>query len=144
MSTKIQLVSVEAFASYAKKPVQQDIGEDIQAFIRRVSMDEFFDIQGLIKKADEARGEMSGNGKDDDDAKLREGLKKSFTAVAEVMVRVVTNEKGEAVYTAESIPQLVNLMNPKFVGDFIKAFMKAQGISEEEPAIAEKSFPAKS
>lgn len=133
---KIQLVNVEAFKTYAKKPVKVDIGEDIEAYIRRVSMNEFFQIQDIFKSAEPAKGENT-----EDVSQLRDSMTKQFTAIAEVMTRVVTNEAGENVYSNEAIPQLVENMNPKFVGDFIKAFMTAQGVTEETPAKAEATFP---
>ena len=140
---KIQLVDIQAFKTYAKKPVKVDIGEEIEAFIRRVSMNEFFEIQEIFKSAEPAKAVDEGAGVEED-VKLRENLTKQFNAIAEVMTRVVTKEDGTLAYGKEVIPELAEHMNPKFVGDFIKAFMVAQGISEETPAKAESSFPAKS
>lgn len=137
--SKFVLVDVEAVKAATKKPVKANIGEDCEAWFRKVSMEEFFEIQGKLSVFEEA-----AKHDENDLSATREFAKKYRDILVELAISLLTNEKGDPAFKPEDKESLAMLVTSKFSKEFIQAFMQSQGIDKEDLAKAEDSFRQKS
>lgn len=144
----MKLTNMELFTSGLKKPVLVNIGpvaNDIQVYIRRVTLAQFDEIQKLLETLDDKKYLESLSEDDKNDTEKmgqleKENTEKTLDNFAKFFVEVVTDEKGSPAFTTGDISEIKKLLSPVFLREFIEAFMIAQGVGKEEVASIEADF----
>jgi hypothetical protein len=141
--SKIALVSVEAFRKVKNVPIKQSIGEECEAYFRKLSLDEFFEVQKKLEEMQELTKPLSEEESSDQSArtkKMEDVTNASKNMVADLMIDLIVTEKGDLAFKATDKEALMPLVTQKFCSNFVDAFMSSQGVNKEDGANAERDF----
>jgi hypothetical protein len=131
MAKKMLITNVKTLKEFKTKPRLVAIGKDAEGYFRKLSMEEFKGIQKTIDK-------LQGDGADKE---TEESMNKSMDALFELMTDLMVDETGARIFEKDDKAAVLATVTPEFMGDFMKAFMEAQGLSKEAVAATEATFP---
>jgi len=142
--SKIKLTGRTAIGSLSKLPIPVAIGTECEGFLKRLTLDEFFEIQNKMMSVEEKSKSLETETDKKDADKTREIAEYSKKIIVDIMIEIMRTEAGEPAFTEEDRSELETIVNPRFTNDFIMAFMSSQGVSDKkEVASAEAEFPTK-
>ena len=140
---KNALTGIAGLRTLQKKPKAVTIGTDAEGFFKRLGLDEFFDIQERLMTVENDFPKLSEEDAKDDKkviARNKAIANATKAVVIDLMIGVMTDEKGEPAFAEKDREELQQLVTASFSRDFINSLIRSQGVTQEEIASAEANF----
>jgi hypothetical protein len=140
---KTTLTSMSSFKSFRKKPILVSIGKEAEGYFKRLSLEEFFDMQDKLMAVEKDTPELTEEDTKDEvkvNLRTREVVTKTKKLVISLMREMMTDDKGDPAFKEADEAELDKLVTPSFSRDFVTAMMLSQGVGQEEITLADESF----